>query len=104
MNNFLYIADVIDFQCFRIANIQGQQRVSGRPSAATGYPRGHTGACDQEEDDKCEEEESLISVVIYLICEFFCQLFVYNCSFYIINEIKYSSIVTHCLFHSVFTA
>ena len=31
-----YFADVIDFHCLRIADIQGQQRVSGRPGAAAG--------------------------------------------------------------------
>ena len=36
MNDLLKNAAVIDFHCLRIANIQGQEMVCGRPSAATG--------------------------------------------------------------------
>ena len=36
INTLLKIGDVINFHYLRIAYIQGQQRVSGRPSAATG--------------------------------------------------------------------
>ena len=35
-NTVQKIADVIDFHCRRIANIQGQEGVSRRPSAAAG--------------------------------------------------------------------
>ena len=72
---------MIDCHCFRIANIQGQERVSGRPSAATGpwfvlmdevlgqrsstappvltasIPEDTTWPSNQEEDDDDEEEE-----------------------------------------------
>ena len=43
INNLLKVADVIDFHCLRIANIQGQQRVSGRPTP---------GPSDQEEESQ----------------------------------------------------
>ena len=80
IHNLLKIADVIDCHCLRIANIQGQERVSRMPNTATGswfilmdevsgqrpstalsvltasVPEGTPGPSDQEEEDQDDEE------------------------------------------------
>ena len=88
IHNLLKIADLIGFHCLRIANIQGQERASRKPSAATwpwfvlmgtwgvrteafhrpavltaSIPEDTPGPNDQEEeDDDNEEEESQLGL------------------------------------------